>query len=100
LVSEVVDEADALGGERIPYLGGLRDALDDLLQLVAVEESQPHSIDHLAVDQPDHGALHGLALDRAHDRLLGDRLDRVLDPGRPGDALRSSRAGTDQPPGD
>ena len=125
LAPDVAQQADALRGDRGPELGRLGDPLDQLLRLVGVQQVIPDLIDELGVEHLHHGALHrgagqgslqrvlrrltlehtddrpldGGALERAHDRLLGGALDRVVDPGRRRHPLGAAGADAEQPAG-
>ena len=126
LTAEVLDQPDALGGDRVADLGGIGDPLDQLLHLVAREQLVPDLVDQLRVDgvgerplelragehatdralgrraleHPDQRALDRLALERADDRLLGRHLDRVVDPGGFRDRSRTAGATAQEPRGE
>ena len=125
LAPDVAQQADALRGDRGPELGRLGDPLDQLLRLVRSQQPVPDVVDQLGVKHLDsrpldgrarQGALEGVlrrlalehaddrpldrrALERAHDRLLGGALDRVVDPGRRGHPLGAAGADAEQPAG-
>src|SRR5919201_25663 len=73
LATQVVEESSALGGDRIPHLGCLRNPLHQLLDLVTCQQATPHSVSHLALDRPVECPLDGRAVQRLFDRLLEDR---------------------------
>ena len=111
------------GGDRRAQLRRLGDPLDQLLHLVGGEQPIPDAVDELGVEDLHRRALDrrareralervlgrvGLehaddrpldrrALERAHDGLFGRSLDRLIDPGRRGEAVAGPRPGAEQP---
>ncbi len=122
LAADVLQQAEALLGDRSPDLRRLGDALDELLRLVAFQQPVPDLVDQRAVERvdrrplhrrareqpldrlldgrpfehPDQRALDRRALERADDRLLGGEVDGVVDAGRLRDGARASRAAAQQ----
>ena len=120
--ADVLDQADALRGDRCAHFGSLRDALDQPLHLIGGQQLVPDAIDQLGIEHLDRCTLHGgagqralegilrrvalehandrpfhrRALERAHDRFLGRGLDRIVDPGSGGNTLGAARADPEQ----
>ena len=86
----VPDLIDELGVEHLHHGALHRGAGQGALQRV---------LRRLALEHTDDRPLDRGALERAHDRLLGGALDRVVDPGRRRHPLGAAGADAEQPAG-